>query len=358
MQALAQWLIPVGSGCASRWLTEPRLGGVTSTSAQLRAALDGLLDGLTPTRAAAAVDRLMTGYRDRSAEAPLLRDRADVLAYAAYRMPATYEAVAAALEQFAARVPGWTPASHLDVGGGTGAAAWAASGIWPGEPGRRAITVLDRAGPALELGRELARMATDSSLRSAQWRQERLTASLELPAVDLVTVSYLLGELPDEGRAVVDAAARAGRAVVIVEPGTPDGYLRVRSARERLTAAGFQVLAPCPHSVGCPVAVGTDWCHFAARVSRSALHRRVKGGALPYEDEKFSYVAAVREVPRTAGPASGRIVRRPRPRKGQVLLDLCTSEGELRSATVSKRDRESYRSARDAGWGAPWPPEG
>jgi ribosomal protein RSM22 (predicted rRNA methylase) len=96
-----------------------------------------------------------------------------------------------------------------------------------------------------------------------------------------------------------------------------------------------------------------DWCHFAARVSRSSLHRQVKGGSLPYEDEKFSYVAAARFP---AAPAASRIVRHPQIRKGQVLLDLCTAEDGLRRETVTKRHGDAYRAARDADWGDAWPP--
>jgi ribosomal protein RSM22 (predicted rRNA methylase) len=94
---------------------------------------------------------------------------------------------------------------------------------------------------------------------------------------------------------------------------------------------------------------GGDWCHFAARVSRSSLHRQVKGGSLPYEDEKYSYVAATRVPVPTEPPA--RIVRKPQLRKGQVLLDLCTSDEGLVRDTVTKRHGERYRAARDANWG-------
>ncbi len=270
-------------------------------------------------------------------------------AYAAYRMPATFEAVRSALEAFADAVPGWTPGSHVDVGGGTGAAAWAVSATWDGE---RPVTVLDWAEPALALGRELA--AANPALGAVRWHRSRIGAELTLDDTDLVTVSYVLNELTALDRAaLVDAAARAARSVVIVEPGTPDGYARVIEARDRLISAGFHVAAPCPHSAACPIAPGTDWCHFSARVSRSSLHRQVKGGSLAYEDEKFSYVAATR-VP--AAPAPARIVRRPQIRKGQVLLDLCETEPSLRRTTVTKRHGDLYRAARDTDWGDPWPP--
>nr|WP_202035965.1 small ribosomal subunit Rsm22 family protein [Streptomyces mexicanus] len=317
----------------------------------MRAALSGLLDGLPPRQAAGAVERLIASYRgDTPTDAPILRDRADVAAYAAYRMPATFEAVRSALAAFADAAPGWVPGSHVDVGGGTGAATWAVAATWDGE---RPVTVLDWAEPALALGREIA--AAHPALRDARWQRARIGAALRLDAADLVTVSYVLGELTAADRtAVVDAAAAAARAVVVVEPGTPDGYARVIEARGRLIAAGFQVAAPCPHSAACPIAPGTDWCHFSARVSRSSLHRQVKGGSLAYEDEKFSYVAAVR-FPATPAPA--RVVRRPQIRKGQVLLDLCEPDEQLRRRTVTKRHGTLYKAARDADWGDAWPPD-
>ncbi|MFD5632332.1 small ribosomal subunit Rsm22 family protein [Streptomyces sp. NPDC127072] len=316
----------------------------------LRSALAGLLDGLPPKAASQAVERLIANYRGQTpTHTPILRDRSDVVAYAAYRMPATFEAVRAALDAFADTVPQWSPASHVDVGGGTGAATWAVNATWEGA---RPVTVLDWAEPALVLGREIA--AANPELKSAEWHRSRIGAALSVESTDLVTVSYVLGELTAADRAfVVDAAASAARAVVIIEPGTPDGYARVIEARDRLIGAGFRIAAPCPHSAGCPIVPGEDWCHFSARVSRSSLHRQVKGGSLPYEDEKFSYVAATRFP---SDPAPSRVVRRPQIRKGQVLLDLCETEPSLRRETVTKRHGLLYRAARDADWGDAWPP--
>lgn len=328
----------------------------TTTAETLRSVLGGLLDGLPPKQATAAVERLIASYRGETpTDAPVLRDRSDVVAYAAYRMPATFEAVRAALDALAEAAPGWAPASHVDVGGGTGAATWAVDATWDGP---RETTVLDWAEPALALGRELAGASSSAALRAAGWRRAVIGSGLAVPDADLVTVSYVLGELTPQARtAVVAEAARAGQAVVLIEPGTPEGYLRVREAREQLIAAGMRVAAPCPHDGTCPIEVGQDWCHFSARVSRSSLHRKVKGGSLAYEDEKFSYVAATRFP---VEPAAYRITRRPQIRKGLVLLELCgPQDGDapgLTRATVTKRHGDLYKAARDVDWGREWPP--
>ncbi|MET9800670.1 small ribosomal subunit Rsm22 family protein [Streptomyces sp. NPDC006368] len=323
-----------------------------SVSEALRDALAGLLDGLPPTKAAQAVDRLIASYRGTTpTDAPVLRDRSDVVAYAAYRMPATFEAVRAAVGALRDVAPEWVPGTHTDIGGGTGAASWAVAEAWDSAA---ATTVLDWAEPALALGRELAAASGVPGLTGARWQRSRISTALRVESSDLVTVSYVLKELTEQDRAaVVTEAARAGQAVVVVEPGTPDGYARVIAARDRLIDAGLRVAAPCPHSGTCPIAPGTDWCHFAARVSRSSLHRQVKGGSLAYEDEKFSYVVATRFP---VAPAPARVVRRPQIRKGQVLLELCTEDEGLRRDTVTKRHGALYKAARDAAWGDEWPP--
>lgn len=323
-----------------------------SPAEALRDALAGLLDGLPPTKAAQAVDRLIASYRGTTpTDAPVLRDRSDVVAYAAYRMPATFEAVRAALGALRDAAPEWVPGTHTDIGGGTGAASWAVAGAWDSAA---RTTVLDWAEPALALGRELAAASGVPGLTGAAWQRSRISAALRIESSDLVTVSYVLKELTAQDRAaVVTEAARAAQAVVIVEPGTPDGYARIIAARDALVAAGLRIAAPCPHSAACPIEPGADWCHFAARVSRSSLHRQVKGGSLAYEDEKFSYVVATRFP---VAPAPARVIRKPQIRKGQVLLDLCTEDDGLRRDTVTKRHGALYKAARDAAWGDEWPP--
>ncbi|HEY2794998.1 MAG TPA: small ribosomal subunit Rsm22 family protein [Micromonosporaceae bacterium] len=317
---------------------------MTDLGEALRLALATRLTGVGAETLRGPVERLIEAYRSGTPPtAPILSSRSDIAAYAAYRMPATYAAVRAALASFQ---PAAEPHSLVDVGGGTGAAAWAALDAFEGIT---EVTVLDQAGGALEFGRELALGCPRAGLREATWRSQSLPA--EVPSADLATVSYVLGELPPEQRdALVDAVDRAAGVVVLVEPGTPAGYERIIAARTRLLAAGRTVVAPCPHQQPCPIVPGRDWCHFGVRVNRSALHRRIKDAELGYEDEKFSYVVAVR--PGLAEPREGdRVLRRPVQRKGLVQLRLCTREGALADRIVSKRQGADYKRARDVSWG-------
>lgn len=96
---------------------------------------------------------------------------------------------------------------------------------------------------------------------------------------------------------------------------------------------------------------GGDWCHFSARVERSSLHRRLKGGTLGHEDEKFSYVAATKHA--FPFPAS-RVLREPVRHSGHVILKLCTEEG-VKQPTISKKMGELYKQARKVEWGDVFP---
>ena len=319
--------------------------------ADLAAALDAATADIPLRELEASVDRLIARYRTPGrADRPILAGRIDAAAYAAYRMPATWGAVRAALAAAAARVPDLAPQSLVDVGGGTGAAAWAAAAVF-GES-LKDITVLDQVPEALELGRGLARDAFSGALRHAEWRQVRFPA--EVPGADLVTVSYVLSELaPDAQQALVGTSAKNAQTIAVIEPGTPDGYQRIMAARDVLVGMGLHVAAPCPHSDACPLLGTRDWCHFASRIHRSPLHRRLKGADLQYEDEKFAYVVATR-LPVAEAQAQARILRHPQIRKGLVMMQLCRPDGTVAQELVSKRQGDTYRAARDADWGDSW----
>lgn len=307
-------------------------------------ALDAATRGVPVAQLTVAVRRMSDRYRQESpASAPLMGSSTDVLAYAAYRMPATYAACRAALSRVPAAV---AVSSVLDLGGGTGAVAWAVDALWPGAR----TTIAEQVPAARSVALELA--SDGPAISALPWR---LGEPLPV-AADLVTASYVLSELTEaqQDSLVGLALSKAGSAVLLIEPGTPGGYQRILRARSQVLAAGWQIAAPCPHGLDCPL-VAPDWCHFAVRVPRSSLHRQIKGGELSYEDEKFSYLLAVApEVanPAVAGPdTAARVLRHPVKRKGLVELTLCRPDGSAGREIVSKKQGLRYRAARDVEWG-------
>lgn len=222
--------------------------------------------GVTESELAEATRALVARYRSvRPADAPILWTTSQVAAYAAYRMPATHAALVKVLGD--AAFDGFSPRTMLDLGGGTGAAAWAAAERFDD---LEKITVLDHVDEVLRLGRSLVARIPDPVLADAAFERADIAAPAEGLAgigADLVTISYVLSELtPASQRALVARAMLLGRLVVVVEPGTPDGYARVLAVRRRFIEAGWPLVGPCPHAAECLLHEG-DWCHFVGRVN-------------------------------------------------------------------------------------------
>jgi ribosomal protein RSM22 (predicted rRNA methylase) len=304
----------------------------------------------------AAATSLSAGYRagtlpaERTAH---VHDARTAAAYAATRAPATFAAAGKAMLEGARGLPDFAPRTLLDVGAGTGAAAWAAQAIWPTLTD---LVLVDREAAMVDLGRKLAAgrdvagssSAGASALAAATWQTEAIHRARLEPA-DLVTAAYVLGELPVTAVAPLIArlwAATSG-ALVIVEPGSPAGFARILAARSSLIADGAAIAAPCPGIEPCPMA-GADWCHFLVRLERSRLHQRAKAATLAWEDEPFSYLVATR-LPTL--PAPRVVLGRPRHRPGRVELRVCAGAGRIVISTLSRRDGVVFRAARDLEWG-------
>src|SRR6202171_6422007 len=94
--------------------------------AELKAALDARLQGLSRIDAAGRAALISQNYRDGGGSGAITSE-ADALAYALVRMPATYAAATASLNALREITPHFAPASLLDVGAGPGTAAWVAA---------------------------------------------------------------------------------------------------------------------------------------------------------------------------------------------------------------------------------------
>ncbi len=303
--------------------------GFPQALASALAALTAERDGAQLARDARAISE---NYRLRTGEgARLLTREGEAAAYAAARMPATYAAAHEALAQ-ALRASGLAPKTLLDCGAGTGAASWAAAAHLPLER----VTCLEREAAMRSVGRALMR-AGGGALPDAGWIDWDATAQGALPGADLVIEGYMLGELRADMR--LQAAARmwdaCAQMLVLIEPGTPQGASNLAAVRAHLAGLGAHVAAPCPAGAArCPMAAD-DWCHFAVRVQRTRLHKALKGGDAPYEDEKFCYLALTREPPRT--PCAARVLRHPVIQPGRIALTLCRA-GERTACVVTKKD--------------------
>jgi ribosomal protein RSM22 (predicted rRNA methylase) len=252
--------------------------------------------------------------------------------------------VAASLNALTEIVPDLAPETLLDVGAGPGTASWAAAEAFSS---LQDFTLLDANATLSRLALELARDST--RLADCRYLPGDAGANLaEVSQADLVVASYVIGELSEsDQRKLAEAMwAKARHALVVIEPGTPAGYARILALRQQLIAAGAYVAAPCPHEKPCPLAA-PDWCHFSQRLPRSQAHRQIKGAEVPFEDERFIYVALTRTPPATR---AARVLAPPDVSKAEITAKLCTGEG-LAITKAPRRDKAAYASARRWRWG-------
>lgn len=316
---------------------------------ELQLAIDRMVESLGSYQLTEAREELTERYRSRSASnRQLMTTDKQRQSYIVTRLPATYAAIQATLEAVQNRTT-CPIKSVLDLGAGPGTAMWAVCEQFP-EIER--ITLIEKDPAIARIGQHLAQASEHPAIRAADWQAADLEQLSALPPHDLILLSYSVGEInPQKMVPLMDVCWKAAQQLLIViEPGTPVGFEHIRAIRRQLIEWEAHLVAPCPHQLACPMAQG-DWCHFAARVERSSLHRRLKGGSLGHEDEKFSYVAASKT--QTSLPSS-RVLRHPLRHSGHVVLTLCTADG-VQQPTISKKRGELYKHARKVEWGDTFP---
>ena len=315
--------------------------------ADLTSALDDALRDVPVSTLTASAARLSDLYRTQYGEGndDLVTTPIDILAYAAYRLPATFCAVSAVIAETRDRLPHVEPVTLLDVGAGPGTAAWAATAQWSS---LQTLTLLDRNPDMLGLGEALASSASLNSLNASQWIETNTTSDWTAPKTDVVIAAYVTGEVPPSQRErwIQRLWAHTLQTCILIEPGTPAGFSLIQDATRLLSGAGAHILAPVPCEWSC-LASERDWTHFSVRVPRTRRLRATKSADLAYEDEKFSYVVASRQP---GDPFAARVLRHPQIRRGHIRLPLCTESGR-REIVVPKSRRDAYRLAKKLSWG-------
>lgn len=307
----------------------------------LKAAILGYLAESDAGSLAESTARMSERYRQGGRSDSAL----DFSAYLVARLPATYAAVAFCLGELARRHPQFMPQSLLDVGSGPGTAAWAAAAAYPDIS---AITFLDNNLQFLKLAGSLAAQSDHPALKQARALNSDIISLSQGAAADLVVAAYALAELPlsKSGEAAIALWRACKNTLLIIEPGTPQGFARIHSARAAFIAEGAHIIAPCTHMNSCPL-IEPDWCHFSVRLSRSREHMHAKKATVPFEDERFSYVIASRQPGAQLG---ARILEPPVETKAEIRFKLCTKNG-LSQQSIARRDKAAYKRVRKLEWG-------
>ena len=319
---------------------------MTALPAWISAALQTKLENVSRNDLRARAQAISERYR-AGGSSDIIRNAQDALAYAVVRMPATYAAVHAVLGQITPVLPDFAPRTVLDIGAGPGTASWAVQDLWPSV---ESVTLIDQNPHLLALADALKHAPEAPAGASTALRGDLTAGLAAAPASDVVIASYALTELAAGSRAAVLKSLwrLAGKLLIVVEPGTVAGFENILRDREALLAQGGTIVAPCSHEGRCPLAGAARWCHFSARLPRLRDHMATKGARVPYEDEKFSYLAVGKET--GAIKRGRRILATPVVTKAQVVLTSCAPD-QPQTLVIERAQKDAYRTAKRTDWG-------
>lgn len=317
----------------------------------LKNALESLFQQTNLKLLEKASTRLTNRYRMELRDGAMhIDDKDAALGYLAARFPATYAAVSSALFHLTEILPDFSPASQLDIGAGPGTAVFAAKQLFQS---LTSATMVEQSDEIIKIGKDLVSRLLDIS---ANWQRDEISSQLleKLGEADLVTASYVLDELDDKTQDnLIDKLWQKTKDVLLlVEPGTPAGWRRLMRGRARLIKQGAYVIAPCPHQLACPL-LAPDWCHFSVRVERSRVHRLTKQAVVPFEDEKYFYLAC---SPEKKNMQYCRILSRPQRSGGKISFSICQPNGEKTNKIITRNSKETYRQLRRLEWGSNFSP--
>ena len=285
---------------------------------ELKEAIEEVVTGVKHTNLIEQSQKISEKYRENEGKGKrLVTQQEEAIAYAISRMPATYCSVYSVLTQVL-KNHNKEINTVFDIGAGTGAATWAISKFLELDK----ITCLEREKAMRDTGKKLM----DRHLENAEWKECDIVGDKLEEKADMVITSYMINELSssDREKTILKMWEATNDLLIIIEPGTPDGFKHILQAREMLLAQNANIIAPCTHNRACPINPEEDWCSFYVRVARSGIHRQAKKGELGYEDEKFSYIAFSKN---TCCSNGARILRHPQINSGFVKVKLCDENG-------------------------------
>ncbi len=277
-------------------------------------------------------------YMAKKVGEPLIKSSEEALAYCISRMPATFCAMTEALKHSIEmlNISNDSFESMLDVGSGTASATLAVLKSF----NIKNIKCIERENYMSNIAKDFF------TSNDISWYSEDVTKiSTEDFKSDLVVSAYMVNELAENDllRTVDFLWNNTKKMLLIVDPGTPDDYARMMAVRKHLIGKGAQIIAPCLTNMPCKLDKD-DWCAFTTRVERNKLQKLVKDADAPYEDEKYTYLAFVRDDSLVSDSINGsRIIREPQITQNYIDLKLCQNDGTITSKKVTKSDKELFK---------------
>ena len=267
-----------------------------------------------------------------------LKTDLDTISYSVIRMPATYSAIRTCLEKIK-ELNDFEIKSLLDIGSGTGAAEWAVNDVFEVNN----IVCLEREQAMRELSKKY--FSYSDEFKNIEFIDADIVNEKLNISKDLCILSYIINELSKENRLkVIDKVLSCtNKILLIVEPGTPEGFYNVKMLRDYLYEKGYEIIAPCTGFNGRCDIKEDDWCASSVRVQRTKVHKYLKDADVGFEDEKFSYIAInVSKNKLNIEKNFKRILRHPKIQNGRIEVKTCM-QGEIKEEVITKKNKEDFK---------------
>ena len=267
-----------------------------------------------------------------------LKTDLDTISYSVIRMPATYSAIRTCLEKIN-ELKEFEINSLLDIGSGTGSAEWAAIDVFDIND----IVCLEREKAMRDLAKNY--FSYNEELKNVKFIEADILNEEVKECKDLCILSYMINELSEQNRLkVIDKVLKCtNKVLLIVEPGTPEGFENIRKIRDYVFEKGYEIIAPCTGFNGRCDIPKDDWCASSVRVQRTKIHKYLKDAEVGFEDEKFSYIAISTIKEKLELENCGRrILRHPKIQNGRIEVKTCL-KGEIKEEVITKKNKEEFK---------------
>lgn len=259
----------------------------------------------------------------------ILKTESEAITYSAVRMPATFACVKKALLSLV--IDQSQTYSLLDVGFGTGAGTLAIMDCIP----ISSVSALEKETSMLKVGKTIVDQLIEYTTQIEYINQDLIEFNPD-KNYDIVLSSFVFNEIEESKLVVIlkKLWTVTNKYFIIVDAGTPKVFSNMNYIKSVMKDLNANLVAPCMCE-DCE----NEWCHFIARVRRSAMHRKIKNGTENYEDEKFTYLIYSKTPIDKKGK---RIIKRPEISKGKIVHTLCSKDG-VRTEIFTKSQGEKYK---------------
>ena len=262
----------------------------------------------------------------------------DNVAYSVIRMPATYSAIRTCLEKIK-EIYDFDFKSMIDIGSGTGAAEWAATDLYTLED----IVCIEREKVMRDISKKY--FSYSDELKNVKFIDADILKEDINEVKELCVLSYIINELSEENRlnVIMKALELTNNVLLVVEPGTPEGFMNIKKIRDYCYEKGYQIIAPCTNFCGRCDIPENDWCASSVRVQRTKEHKYLKDADVGFEDEKFSYIAISKEkIDLKSFEEKRRILRHPKIENGKITVKIC-NKGEIKEDIITKKNKDEFK---------------